>query len=291
MNDTQEEIKEVFGRRPRHKKRFGNDIVCDKLKLYELLQSYRLHGVLVDAAVWLVCSSAAVKSLDHICLGNLDGGHGMTAYLRQELKSIGVDVTGMECTVRLSLDEAFFMHFALAALDLYVIDLDTGGKKSKDNVSETINDSRHGAETNMNSRIKRLGTQSAWKLMVSVRPDFPLLYAVYHHFRGKGWIPRTGLQYGADFTLYQKHPALTHSDYSVCIQTPRMSLEFPISRPPATWHDIQITNRLTTQVGKRLLIVNIHDERPELGYDNHRCLDRIELSEYLVRRWVPDRTR
>lgn len=59
----------------------------------------------------------------------------------------------------------------------------------------------------------------------------------------QGWIPRTGLQYGADFVLYQRHPALAHSDYAVTIVPLR-----PSQRPPMGWHDLQISNRLSTQV-------------------------------------------
>jgi hypothetical protein len=60
--------------------------------------------------------------------------------------------------------------------------------------------------------------------------------------RPQGWIPRTGLQYGADFVLYQRHPALSHSDYTVII-TPLA----PGQRPDIGWHDFQISNRLSTQ--------------------------------------------
>jgi hypothetical protein len=255
------------------KKRGRTDIMNDKLRLYELLKNDNLHGVLVDAAVWVVCGDNAVRSLDYICLGNLDGGHQMTDHLKTALESLGVDCSGTTATVRFSLDEAFFVHYALNALHLYEMDIN----------AENTN------------AIVRLDTRAAWKRFSEVRPDYPLIYATYHHFRGKGWLARTGLQYGADFTLYQKHPALCHSDYSVLIQTPDAATSTsslgPMSRPPATWHTIQITNRLTTQVGKRLLIVNIHDNRPELGYDDHKCLDRLEVSEYLVRRWVPERGR
>ena len=62
----------------------------------------------------------------------------------------------------------------------------------------------------------------------------------------QGWIPRTGLQYGADFVLYQRHPALSHSDYTVII----IPLA-PGQRPDLGWHDFQISNRLSTQASHR----------------------------------------
>lgn len=118
----------------------------------------------------------------------------------------------------------------------------------------------------------------------------------------QGWLPRTGLQYGVDFVLYQKHPALAHSDYSVIIQTDTgggggggtyrdgaaSDGDSLVYRPPMTWHDVQITNRLTAQVGKRLLIVRVHDPAPRLGYSSPTCIDRVSISEYVVRRWVPE---
>ena len=116
--------------------------------------------------------------------------------------------------------------------------------------------------------------QALWQALCAVRPDFLMVYLGYHHFRSKvlqpvsdagawwpprahactdgslslpatsqGWIARTGLQYGADMVLYRRHPALAHSEYSVLI-IPRT----PGVRPQLSWHDIQVSNRLSAQV-------------------------------------------
>lgn len=249
---------EVGSRRPRHKKRRRHDIQTDRLRIYSELQSEELKGLIIDSAVWVCVRHDVVKKLDHACLGNLDGGNQMTVYINETLNS---NIHGK--TVRLSLDEAFFMHYALGALSLF---------DHKENQTP-------------------LNTSEVWQRMCSARADFPLLYICYHHFRSKGWIPRTGLQYGVDFVLYQKHPALAHSDYSVTIQTTQAGQSVPngSTRPPLSWHDVQVTNRMTGQVGKRLLIVNIHDPAPHMGYTSHRCIDRLAISEYVVRRWVPER--
>ena len=45
-------------------------------------------------------------------------------------------------------------------------------------------------------------------------------YAAFQFYRGKGWMPRSGLQYGAHFVLYRRHPALCHSDYAVVVVPP-----------------------------------------------------------------------
>ena len=42
--------------------------------------------------------------------------------------------------------------------------------------------------------------------------------AAHLHFRRRGWLLRSGLQYGADFVLYQRHPSLVHSDSCVLLQ-------------------------------------------------------------------------
>jgi len=280
---------DVEFKRPKHKKRRRWDIQTDKLKVYSEIKSARLSGVVFDTAVWLCVSSETVKKLDSACFGNLDGGNGTAIFIKDSLKDVDVEIEG-DKAVRLSLDEAFFMHYALRSLTLYTV-RDKAGQPAR-----------------------LLDTAEAWQEMQNSKKDFILLYLCYHHFRSKvryfhavmrlcrcpghncvmqlqGWIPRTGLQYGVDFVLYQKHPAITHSDYSVSIQTDETPGLGSLSRPPMSWHDLQVTNRLTAQVGKRLLVARIHDPAPHLGYDHPRCIDRVSISEMIVRRWVPESDR
>eukprot|EP00890_Picochlorum_soloecismus_P004111 jgi/Picsp_1/4700/NSC_02069-R1_trna intron endonuclease len=257
---------DVEFKRPKHKKRRRWDIQTDKLKVYSEIKSAHLTGVIFDTAVWLCVPSEIVKKLDSACFGNLDGGNGTATFIKDSLKGVGVNVEG-DKAVRLSLDEAFFMHYALRSLTLYTVH-DKAGRPGR-----------------------LLDTAGAWLEMQRSRDDFTLLYLCYHHFRSKGWIPRTGLQYGVDFVLYQKHPAITHSDYSVSIQTDESLGLGSRSRPRMSWHDLQVTNRLTAQVGKRLLVARIHDPAPHLGYDHPKCMDRVSISEMIVRRWVPESDR
>jgi hypothetical protein len=48
-------------------------------------------------------------------------------------------------------------------------------------------------------------------------PSFPHHYIAYFHYRSKGWIARSGLQFGSDFVLYQFHPTVLHSLLSLLI--------------------------------------------------------------------------
>ncbi|GAB4818884.1 hypothetical protein N2152v2_005930 [Parachlorella kessleri] len=173
--------------------------------------------------------------------------------------------------VRLSLEEAFYMAYVLQVLLVH---------------------ERQGAtaEPQTDGATVPMTVEALWQRLQQLRSDFLLQYLAYHHFRSKGWIPRTGLQYGADMVLYQRHPSLIHSDYSVLIM-PRS----PGWRPPVSWHDIQVLNRLTGQVSKKLLLLYVQEEGPGPGaagagggYSSPHCLARFSVREQLVRRWVPD---
>lgn len=48
---------------------------------------------------------------------------------------------------------------------------------------------------------------------------FPVRYAVYHHFRHKGWVVRPGVTMGVDFLLYKDGPPFTHSSFMVLVRT------------------------------------------------------------------------
>eukprot|EP00887_Chlorella_sp_A99_P007261 scaffold2.g7261.t1 len=141
-----------------------------------------------------------------------------------------------------------------------------------------------GRKVDGSSGAVRLGLEEAFFMAYAFR-----MLAVHELVDGapvalgtEGWIPRTGLQYGADCVLYQKHPALAHSDYSVLI----MPLT-PGLRPPLSWHDIQITNRLSTQVSKRLLLLYVK-EHGASDHGSPKCLQHFAVQERLVRRFVPE---
>ena len=250
-------------KRPKGKKRTRRDLITQHLRLYSELKTRNLHGILLDAAVWICTENDVVHKLDCLCLGNLDGGAGTADHVRDLLLAAGISVPGVKA-VRLSIDEAFFMSYALGVLIVH--DVVDGAAVALDN-------------------------DALWCRLQIARPDFIILYLAYHHFRSKGWIARTGLQYGVDFVLYQRHPALAHSDYSVLILPLEESEMSPaaLSRPPICWHDVQVTNRLTSQVGKRLLLLFFQDNGgPAADYSSPKCLEHFAVQERVVRRFVPE---
>lgn len=255
-------------RRFKGKKRKRGDINIKHVEQYEDLQRRQLHGVLLGTTVYICTEPAVVHTLDCLCLGNLDGGAATAAHVRNLLATASVTPTG-DRSVRLSIDEAFFMAHALRCLTVY----DEVGDKAVP-----------------------LDDEALWRRFCGTRRDFVILYLAYHHFRSKGWIPRTGLQYGVDFVLYQRHPALAHSDYSVIVLprgagTPGATAP-ALVRPEPCWQELQITNRLTSQVGKRLLLLHVqHAAGADADLSTPKCLQQFAVQERIVRRWVPEAQR
>lgn len=90
------------------------------LQVCRELKPRNLQALLLDAAVWLCCDEDVAHKLDTLCFGNLDGGVGTAAYVREVLEASGQAVQG-DRAVRLSLDEAFFMAYALEIMEVHEV--------------------------------------------------------------------------------------------------------------------------------------------------------------------------
>ena len=144
-------------RRPKGKKRRRRDIITNHLQLYAELKPRDLRGVLIDASVWLCAEDDVVHTLDSLCFGNLDGGVGTATAVREQLEGEGRTVLGTK-SVRLSIDEAFFMSHALEILQVHAL---------------------------VDGRSVLLSAPALWQRLRAARPDFVTLYLAYHHFRSK----------------------------------------------------------------------------------------------------------
>ncbi len=84
---------------------------------------------------------------------------------------------------------------------------------------------------------------------------------VYEDLRGKGYIVRPGLKFGADFTVYHQGPGLDHSAFVVLV----LEHENQISAM-----DMVRAGRLATSVKKRFVIASISSgndtTRPSISY-------------------------
>ena len=78
--------------------------------------------------------------------------------------------------------------------------------------------------------------------------DFDVLYTIYKHLRSLGLVVRSGLKYGADFTVYREGPGIEHAPYVVHVYPAEYMLE------PT---DIVRAGRLSHSVKKTFIIATI----------------------------------
>ena len=64
----------------------------------------------------------------------------------------------------------------------------------------------------------------------------------------QGWIPRCGLAYGADWVVYDRHPAHAHSYICVLVMPGQSTTTTPAVSPELLWKHLEGTNRLVTRV-------------------------------------------
>ena len=80
-------------------------------------------------------------------------------------------------------------------------------------------------------------------------------YLVYKDLRERGYVVRTGLKFGCDFTVYQKAPGIDHSSFVVQVADNQLMLD-PVILVRA--------GRLASSVKKNYVIATIRDE--EINY-------------------------
>ncbi|NXW75615.1 SEN2 endonuclease, partial [Hirundo rustica] len=163
--------------------------------------------------------------------------------------------------LQLSLEEAFFLVYALGCLSIY-----------------------YGEEP--------LSIVKLWEVFSEVKPDFKTTYMAYHYFRGKGWVPKVGLKYGTDLLLYRKGPPFYHASYSVIAELVDDSFEGSLRRP-LSWMSLSGLNRTTANASKELMLcylIRPSDMTAE-EMSTPECMKRIKVQELIVTRWVSSRER
>ncbi|NXI10306.1 SEN2 endonuclease, partial [Irena cyanogastra] len=163
--------------------------------------------------------------------------------------------------LQLSLEEAFFLVYALGCLSIY-----------------------YGEEP--------LSIVKLWEVFSEVKPDFKTTYMAYHYFRGKGWVPKVGLKYGTDLLLYRKGPPFYHASYSVIAELVDDNFEGSLRRP-LSWMSLSGLNRTTANASKELMLcylIRPADMTAE-EMSTPECMKRIKVQELIVTRWVSSRER
>nr|Q5ZIN2.1 RecName: Full=tRNA-splicing endonuclease subunit Sen2; AltName: Full=tRNA-intron endonuclease Sen2 [Gallus gallus]CAG32411.1 hypothetical protein RCJMB04_24m3 [Gallus gallus] len=163
--------------------------------------------------------------------------------------------------LQLSLEEAFFLVYALGCLTVY-----------------------YGEEP--------LTILKLWEIFSEVKPSFKTTYMAYHYFRSKGWVPKVGLKYGTDLLLYRKGPPFYHASYSVIAELVDDNFEGSLRRP-LSWMSLSGLNRTTVNASKELLLCYLikPSDMTEEEMATPECLKRIKVQELIVTRWVSSRER
>jgi tRNA-splicing endonuclease subunit Sen2 len=191
--------------------------------------------------------------------------------------------------IQLTLEEAFFLSYALGALN--ILDPETRSPIStKDLFSLCRRTSYFPPQANP-----------------ALAPDDPFMvnYVVYHHFRSLGWVPRSGIKFSVDYMLYMRGPVFTHAEFAVLI-LPSYSDPYWSSNPflrnyvkgkqERTWAWMSCINRVITQVRKTLILAYVDiprpleaEEEPKMGID--AILKRYSIREVVMKRWSSSRMR
>ncbi|XP_036907647.1 tRNA-splicing endonuclease subunit Sen2 [Sturnira hondurensis] len=163
--------------------------------------------------------------------------------------------------LQLSLEEAFFLVYALGCLSIYY-------------------------------EKEPLTIVKLWKVFTIIQPTFRTTYMAYHYFRSKGWVPKVGLKYGADLLLYRKGPPFYHASYSVIIELVDDHFEGHLRRP-FSWKSLATLSRVSVNVSKELMLCYLikPSAMTDIEMESPECMKRIKVQEVILSRWVSSRER
>ncbi|KAL1731146.1 hypothetical protein EV714DRAFT_283643 [Schizophyllum commune] len=194
--------------------------------------------------------------------------------------------------LQLTLQEAFFLAYALDCLTVYDADTDT---------ALTLQDLWLACQHAHMPHIQRSISSDLHSISSTLSPDNPFLinYAVYHHYRSLGWVVRGGIKFCADFLLYKKGPVFTHAEFALAVipsyEAPEERTLNPEDGAPYTWTWLSTINRVNAQVMKTLVLVYVtipaRERLPADALSSPACLAHYSVREIVVRRFIPARMR
>ncbi|EGS17590.1 uncharacterized protein CTHT_0069270 [Thermochaetoides thermophila DSM 1495] len=136
----------------------------------------------------------------------------------------------------------------------------------------------------------------------SLAPNDPFLihYAVYHHFRSLGWVPRHGIKFGVDWLIYQRGPVFDHSEFGVIVMPSYSDPQWERhehEETKRTWAWLMGVNRVLSHVLKSLVLVYVDVPAPPVFEQAMRsggiseALKKYSIREVMVRRFSVNRNR
>lgn len=93
-----------------------------------------------------------------------------------------------------------------------------------------------------------------------LEPNFWIRYCVFREMRGRGYIVKTALKFGADFRVYDRgiKPGEDHAKWIL----------YPVHESSVmTWYDFSAKNRVAHSTRKNLLIAIVDDENSCTFYE------------------------
>jgi len=241
--------------------------------IHELVRDHcGMWGTLARGQVWIGATRRQAYLLEQTCLGRrarsgAERGVPLTP-----------NGTGIELVVRVCCEDAYYMSAILGVL----------------RVSEAVEGRE--MEVRLGTGTCELDARALWKkFRRECGHAFAMKCAATIHFRLTGWLPRSGLQYGADFVLYQRHPALVHSDSTVTLVPDAAAREsFKVDATAnrdvvlehgwPDWPDVQATSRLAVQVNKKFIEAHISAPK-NVDWDDPSCLSHVWVNETSVARF------
>lgn len=162
--------------------------------------------------------------------------------VKQETVGISSDSGENEEHLQLSLEEAFFLVFAVECIAV-----------SEQKTSSTCDQILGGGSVG----VTPFSIQECWLRfaqasifagkssiappmpmpMPEISPDNPFIvrYAAYHHYRSLGWVVKDGLKYGTDFLLYKKGVMFGHSQFGIRVITCKSAAEVTLNTTQQHW--------------------------------------------------------
>lgn len=140
-------------------------------------------------------------------------------------------------------------------------------------------------------------------ISTQLKPDDPFMisYVVYHHFRSLGWVVRSGVKFGTDYLLYNRGPVFSHAEFSVIVVPSYGDAYWSeieerrghvLSQHTRTWSWLHCVNRVQARVMKTLVLCYVEVPPPVPDVDDiGALLGRYRVREFLLRRWIPNRSR
>ena len=157
------------------------------------------RGAFHRESVWVSCPRRVASLFDQLNIGRR-----VRECVARDVPFVHRDVVAL----RLSPEDAFYLHAVVGCLVVYAYEesVVNNGDDNNDNNDNNNNNNKGG-------RHVELSREQFWTLLrETAGAAFGLKCVATCHFRLQGWLPRSGLQYGADLVLYRRHPSLVHSD-------------------------------------------------------------------------------